>query len=103
MELKNILIEMFSFFKLNNGETKKEYKKRVTTRGQEIFDGINCTLEETINLKALWECRAEIITINNKIEFGTLTKDEFYLRKGNAKDYEKYIYAVFFNHLDENN
>ena len=102
MELKNILIEMFSFFKLNNGETKKEYKKRVTTRGQEIFDGINCTLEETINLKALRECRAEIITINNKIEFGTLTKDEFYLRKGNAKDYEKYIYAVFFNHLDEN-
>lgn len=102
MELKNILIEMFSFFKLNSSENKKEYKKRILTRSQEILDGINCTLEETITLKALWECRAEIITINNKIEFGTLTKEELNLSKGNAKDYEKYIYAVFFNHLDEN-
>ena len=83
MELKNILIEMFSFFKLNSSENKKEYKKRILTRSQEILDGINCTLEETITLKALWECRAEIITINNKIEFGTLTKEELNLSKEN--------------------
>ena len=95
------LKRMFSFLELINGETKTEYKARIRKRGTEILNGINCTLEETINLKALYETKATIITFNGKIIHSDLSKDEYDYRKGNARDYEKYVYSVFFGHLDE--
>lgn len=62
--------------------------------------------EDIIDLKALLACRAEVFIIPRRhgksIIFGDLTAEEFALRKGYAKDYEKYIHAVFFDHLNEN-
>ena len=107
MELKEKLQEQFSFLKLKPFESKKDYKKRIIERGYEIFKGINCTLEDTINLMALHECQAEIIIMRGlvidrkQVVIGDLTTEEYTLRKGYAKDYEKYINIVFFKYLDE--
>lgn len=101
MKLKKELEEMFDFF-INRNETKKEYKARISKRVNEIIHGINTTTLEMVNLQALFECRAKVLFINhNPIHFAGITREEFMLRKGNANDYEKYIHAVYFDHLDE--
>ena len=104
MTIKDELREQFSFLRRQLYENKKEYKRRILARGQELFDRINCTLEESIRFRALYNCRAKVIIINfdgEKTILGDISPDEFALKKGNAKDFEKYVDIVFFEHLDE--
>jgi len=94
------LKKMFDFFYLIKGETKKEYKRRVEKRANEILNGIDCTLEETINLRALIKCRMPIVKLGSIIiptEADELV-DKF---KGNAKEYEEATFMRHFDNLDE--
>lgn len=95
------LKRMFSFLYLIESETKEEYENRVKQRMGEIIQGVNCSLEETINFKALYSCKADLIEVDNKIMSMTLSKEEIALKDGNAKDFEKFVFARFIDHLDE--
>lgn len=97
------LKRMFSFLYLIEGERKKEYKKRTQQRGTEILNGINCSLEETVNLRALYACRARFIRLGQKIIpiNAEVSEHEINCRLGYAKDFEKFVFAMFFDHLDE--
>ncbi len=97
----NELKKMFDFLKLRKGETKKDYKKRINERGNEILNGINCSLEEQVNLKALCNMSPAVLRFKEKLIFLRITEDEYDARKGNAKDYEKYVFATLFNDFDE--
>ena len=104
MAIKDELREQFDFFKRQSYETKKEYKRRIMARGQELFDGKNCTLEDFIRFKALYNCRSHIIIMHfggKCMVFGDINSEEYALRKGTAKDYEKYVDLIFFERLDE--
>ena len=104
MAIKDELREQFDFFKRQPFENKKEYKKRVTARGQELLDRKNCTLKDAITFRALVNCRANgsTITIDGKTWFvGDLTAEDYAHSQGNAKDYEKFVDALFFKYLDE--
>ena len=104
MTIKDELREQFSFLRRQPYENKKEYKRRVLARGQELFDGINCTLEESIRFRALSNCRAEVLIIKNNGKqtiLGDISSEEYALKKGNAKDFEKFIDLLFFEHLEE--
>lgn len=94
------LKKMFDFFYLIKGERKKEYKIRVEKRANEILNGIDCTLEETINFRALVKCRMPIVKLGSIIiptEADELI-DKF---KGNAKEYEEATFMRHFDNLDE--
>ena len=41
MAIKDELREQFNFFRRHSDETKKEYKRRIRARGQELLDGKN--------------------------------------------------------------
>ena len=104
MTIKDELREQFSFLRRQPYENKKIYKRRVLARGKELFDGINCTLDESIRFRALSNCRAEVFIINiagKQTILGDISPEEYALKKGNAKDFEKYIDLIFFEHLDE--
>lgn len=90
MTIKEKLQEEFSFLKRQPHEDKDEYKRRLRKRSQELLDGKNCTLEESIWFKSLYNCGVSLKRSkhNNLIN-------------GNAKDIEKYIDLIFFEHLDE--
>ena len=104
MTIKDELREQFSFLKRQPYENKKEYKRRIKTRGQELFDRKNCTIDESISFRALSNCRAKVYIMNidgEQMVFGDLDSKEYALRKGNAKDYEKFVDLLFFEHIDE--
>ena len=104
MTIKDELREQFSFLRRQPYENKKEYKRRVLARGQELFDGINCTLEESIRFRALSNCRAEVLIIHidgKQTILGDISPEEYALKKGKAKDFEKFVDLIFFEHLDE--
>ena len=92
MAIKDELREQFNFFRRHSDETKKEYKRRIRARSQELLEGKNCTIEDFICFKALYNCRGHILIMNS---------EEYALRKGTAQDYEKYVDLIFFEHLDE--
>lgn len=105
MAIKDELREQFNFFKIQPHETKKEYKRRIMARGQELFDGKNCTLEDFIRFKALYNCRSHFVIMKYDgkcMVFGDINSEEYALRKGTAKDYEKYVDLIYFERLDEN-
>lgn len=95
------LKKMFDFFYLRNGETKKEYKRRVEKRGTELLNGVNCSLEETINFIALCECKTHIFRSGSHHMYLILGDNEMELNDENEKDYEKFVFARFFDDLDK--
>ena len=99
MTIKDELREQFSFLRRQPYENKKEYKRRVLERGQELFDGINCTLDESIRFRALSNCRAVVLITNDdgkQMILGDINLEEYALKKGNAKDFEKFVDLIFF-------
>ena len=102
MTIKDELREQFSFLRRQPYENKKEYKRRVLARGQELFDGINCTLEESIRFRALSNCRAEVLIIHidgKQTILGDISPEEYALKKGKAKDFEKFVDLINHNIL----
>lgn len=94
---------MFEFMKRLQGENKKAYKKRLVQRGTEIINGINCSEDEKINLIALMKCQTPVVKFFGRFidECPCITEEEYALRKGMAKDYEKFIEIVYFKYLDK--
>ena len=104
MTIKDELREQFSFLRRQSYENKKAYKRRIMARGQELFDRKNCTLEESINFRALSNCRAEFVILHidgERVVIGDITPEEYALKKGTAKDFERYVDIIFFRNFDE--
>lgn len=95
------LKKMFDFFYLREGETKEEYIKRVQKRGIELLNGIECTLEESVNYTALSICKSFRLEVSKKHEFFGLTNEEIDLDNSSPTDFEKHVFELYFNNLDE--
>lgn len=94
----------FSFMKALPNENYVEAKKRIEERGTEILQGINCSVDEMISLKALYKCKAKAIFIGDEKEedkalvFSDLTKAE---RELEGNDITGFLNVLFFAHIDE--
>lgn len=83
---------------------KKNIKEELIKEEKNYLQEKTVTLDESIRFKALYKCKAvfcRYFSNGQYIVFGDLNSCDYALRKGYAKDYEKYVDMIFFRSLDE--